>query len=111
MKEIESKGPVYLWLENNRIFLVEKAQLDTKIGEEISKITFFVEDNKTKEKLKMSTDVDSNLVHDLYEHASLNTADVFIIKQTGEHELTWKTYPAEELNLLLKNKEKKDLEK
>ena len=106
MREIESKGPVYLWLENDRIFLVEKTQIDTRIGEEISKITFYVVDNKTKEKLKMSTKVDSNLVHDLYEHASLDTADVFVIKKTGEHELTWRAYPEEELKLLLEKKEK-----
>jgi len=109
MREIESKGPVYLWLENDRIFFVEKAHVDTKIGEKTSKITFYVEDNETKKKLKMSTEVDSNLVHDLYEHASLDTADVFIIKQTGEHELTWRAYPEEELKLFMEElREKKE---
>lgn len=103
-----AKGSVYLWLENDRIFFVEKTKVKTRIGDETSKITFYVEDLKNKKKLKMTTEVDSNLVHDLAEHAQLDTKDVFIIKQTGEHELTWRSYPEEELKPFLeKLKEKK----
>lgn len=102
-----AKGPVFLWLENDKIFLVEKADFDTRIGEEISKITFYVQDNQTEKRFKMTTKVDSNLVHDLVEHAHLDTEDVFIIKQTGEHELTWRAYPEEEWKLLLDKKKKK----
>jgi len=105
---LTAKGHVYLWLQNDRIFLVEKTDVKTRIGEETSEITFYVEDLENKKKLKMKTLVDSNLVHDLVEHAHLDTEDVFVIKQTGEHVLTWRSYPEEELKPLLeKLREKK----
>lgn len=91
-----SKGSVYLWSKNDEILLVEKMDLETRTGEETSKITFHATNLEDKKRWKIAAEVDSNLLHDLVEFSDLDTRDVFLVKQTGEGKLVYGTYPKEE---------------
>ncbi len=93
---MRAKGPVYLWSQDNEIFLVEKMDLETRTREETSRITFHVVNLEDTKKWKIAAEVDSNLIHDLVKFSGLDTKDIFLIKQTEKGTLVHGTYPEKE---------------
>ena len=70
--------------------------MTVKIGQELTPITFKVENVETKKKPELKLTVDSNLAHDLLKFGKLNTQDFFVIDLEERTEAVWNTIPEEE---------------
>ena len=90
------KRPVYLWSKNDEIFLVESIDLETGVGDAAGTVAFHAVKLEDKQRSRIAAEVDSNLLDKLVEFSSLQTDDIFLVKQTDPGQFVYGIYPSEE---------------